>query len=627
MPVWPAPLLATEESDPMKRLRFFILLLIALAPTVERLYAFSLTSSPETDFAIVSGATDQVFPDIVFNSLRSEFLLVYEDRSSASQHRIMAQRLAGSGLPIGQPTVVVDTPKQHRRPRVAVNRSTGEYMVVWYDDDANKGVFGQLLSPSAELVGNMITVAPPAHGEQTVALAYSPSPSHYLTTWIDYRHLVGSDVFAQRVGVSGQLLGPDIAVSLAAQSQYTPAIVYNDFSGRFFVVWADRRLGSGAVDIYGRFITNDGVLWGSELLICSAPNDQWTPAVTVNEQSGELLVVWQDERNALQTYNIYGQRLSSSGALLGANFPVASTQSNRQASPRLAFGDDVYLVMWEDMRLSGQETNDVYGRWFDTIGSAIGGDFSVSLNPGNQGRPVPAFNPVSSQFLVVWGDDRSGNWDIYGLLLDSGAIPPTVTPTPTETPTTTFTPTASPTATPSLTWTSTATPTRTWTATPTASPTMTPTPTATSTTTPGAAARSAYLPLIVSFLATPPPTPVPGDPYEPNNTIAQAWGPLAPDQTYRALIYGPGDHDDFYWFDLPAAHRIEVNLWDIPTSHNYHLYLYAANQAQIAYSGNPGNQPESISTAVLPVGRYYVRVQKVIGYSATQQYSLRVILH
>jgi hypothetical protein len=129
------------------------------------------------------------------------------DRSSASQFRIMAQRLGSNGLPIGTATVVVNTPKQHRRPRVAINRSSGEYMVVWYDDDANKGVFGQLLSPSAEPVGNMIVIAPPSHGEQTADLAYSSSPSHFLTTWIDYRHLVGSDVFAQRLSTSGQPLG------------------------------------------------------------------------------------------------------------------------------------------------------------------------------------------------------------------------------------------------------------------------------------------------------------------------------------------------------------------------------------------------------------------------------------
>ena len=290
-----------------KKLR--LLALTALTLFTAAIYALPLASAPQAGFPVVSGGTDQAFPSLVYNGIRSEFLLVYEDRSSASQFRIMAQRLGSNGLPIGTATVVVNTPKQHRRPRVAINRSSGEYMVVWYDDDANKGVFGQLLSPSAEPVGNMIVIAPPSHGEQTADLAYSSSPSHFLTTWIDYRHLVGSDVFAQRLSTSGQPLGTNIAVSLAAQSQYTPAIVYNDFSGLFFVTWADKRLGAGAVDIYGRFVTNDGTLWGSEVLICSAGNDQWTPAVTVNEQNSEMLVIWQDERNALQTYNIYGQIL------------------------------------------------------------------------------------------------------------------------------------------------------------------------------------------------------------------------------------------------------------------------------------------------------------------------------
>ena len=101
-------------------------------------------------------------------------------------------------------------------------------------------------------MGDIIVIIAPNHGEQNPAVAYSPSPPHYVATWNDYRN-VTADVFAQRLSTTGQLLGDNISIVLAPQSQFTPAIVYNDFSGLFFVTWGDRRLGSGAVDIYGRF--------------------------------------------------------------------------------------------------------------------------------------------------------------------------------------------------------------------------------------------------------------------------------------------------------------------------------------------------------------------------------------
>ena len=134
-------------------------------------------------------------------------------------------------------------------------------------------------------------------------------------------------------------------------------------------------------------MTNEGALWGPEILICSAAHDQWTPAVTVNEQNGEMLVVWQDERNGALTYNLYGQRVSFTGALLGGNLPVSAVQSNHQASPKVAYGNGAYLVTWEDMRSAGQETNDVYARWFDNTGSAIGGDLTISIGFRRPGQP------------------------------------------------------------------------------------------------------------------------------------------------------------------------------------------------------------------------------------------------
>ena len=163
--------------------------------------------------------------------------------------------------------------------------------------------------------------------------------------------------------------------------------------------------------------------------------------------------------------------------------------------------------------------------------------------------------------------------------------------------------------------------------------TPTPTPTVTVTRTPPAQSRSLYLPLFLRLFDVPwptptstrTPTPVPGDPYEPNNSFDQAWGPLNSGQVYRALIYAPSDVDDFYRFDMPQARTIQVDLWDIPANNDYHLYLYNASRTLVGYSGNAGNAPEQINTANLPPGRYYVRVQRIAGHSATQQYSLRAV--
>lgn len=414
-------------------------------------YGLVAAIAPTAGFPVVVDQYDQVRPDLVFNSIRSEYLLVYEHRTSTTRSEIRAIRLTADGAATGSPAILVTTPKDHRRPRVALNRSNGEYLVVWYDQDANMGVFARRLSPLGDPIGDVIVIMPPAHGEQSASVAYSPSPPHYLVAWQDYRNTT-ADIFAQKLSTSGELVGTNIAVTLAPASQWTPAIVYNDLVGMYFVAWADRRSGNDNVNIYGQFITNDGTLWGSDLLICSAMGNQYTPSVAVNDQNGELLVAWQDQRLGTETYNIFGQRLSSSGALLGNNFQVSAVTSNHQASPRLAFGASSYLAVWEDMRSAGQETNDVYGRWYSSSGAASGPDFAISIDPGETGSPAAAYDYLRNRFLVVWSDGRDPNsQELYGLFLTS---PLPVTPTPTWTPTNTLSPTptrtSTPTATPTL---------------------------------------------------------------------------------------------------------------------------------------------------------------------------------
>jgi hypothetical protein len=128
-----------------------------------------------------------------------------------------------------------------------------------------------------------------------------------------------------------------------------------------------------------------------------------------------------------------------------------------------------------------------------------------------------------------------------------------------------------------------------------------------------------YLPLLARNLLN--------DPYEPNDSFGQAWGPLASGQTYRAYFPRESDLDDYYYLDLPAAHTIEIWLTAIPAGNDYALYLYdqSAGPLPIDYSDEYGNADEHISLPGQPAGRYYIRVERVIGTSRTQPYALRAV--
>ena len=150
--------------------------------------------------------------------------------------------------------------------------------------------------------------------------------------------------------------------------------------------------------------------------------------------------------------------------------------------------------------------------------------------------------------------------------------------------------TGSPTDTPSP------TPTDTATSTPTA--TVTPTPTATATTGP----------------ACP-------DPYEPNETFADAW-PVSSGE-YEAYICEPGDQD---WFsiDLLRHQELSVSLYELPE--DYDLELYDPRGVLMASSRNGGTTSESIEFRDPEItGVHRVRVLGVAGaFDPDKTYTLKL---
>jgi len=157
-------------------------------------------------------------------------------------------------------------------------------------------------------------------------------------------------------------------------------------------------------------------------------------------------------------------------------------------------------------------------------------------------------------------------------------------------------------------------------------PTPTPTPTATETRTTPVTQTRVYLPLMYRDYQRPvPPTPVPGDPIEPNDSPSEAWGPVDSNAPLRSVIYGVADEWDYYYFQLANSHDIDVKLSDISADANYHLYLYDNTLNRIGYSGNHGNSDERIIQENAEPGKYYVAIKRIEGADIPQPYQLTVI--
>lgn len=116
------------------------------------------------------------------------------------------------------------------------------------------------------------------------------------------------------------------------------------------------------------------------------------------------------------------------------------------------------------------------------------------------------------------------------------------------------------------------------------------------------------------------------DRYEPNDTPAQAYGPLSSGQVITAYIWDATDRDDYYWFQTSQSAPVTITLTNIPASCDFDLYVYYYQDGyqQVAYSNKSGNSDEEVIFNATANTKYYIRVYAYQGSSNTQGYRLSV---
>jgi len=187
-------------------------------------------------------------------------------------------------------------------------------------------------------------------------------------------------------------------------------------NGDIVVVWQDGR--NGKYDIYAQLYNSSGNKMGNNFRVNddSGSSYQHDPAISA-DVSGNFMVVWRDERNG--NPDIYAQRYNSSGNKMGNNFRVNDDSgSSYQSDPAISV--DVsgnFVVVWRDERNGNY---DIYAQRYNSSGNKMGNNFRVNDDSGISYQSDPAISvDASGNFVVVWEDERNGNTDVYAQLFNS----------------------------------------------------------------------------------------------------------------------------------------------------------------------------------------------------------------
>ena len=188
-----------------------------------------------------------------------------------------------------------------------------------------------------------------------------------------------------------------------------PAVAYNSQRQEYLVVfWNDR---SGNDDIRAERVSKDGTLLGGVWVAAGVGAERRYPDVAYNSQANEYLVVWEEDE-----VDIRGQRISATGGLVGGAFDIVlgigGSSSCWQPAVAYASTENKYLVVVQVDSLAGSA---IGAQALNGDGSAWGTYFDIEPPTADQKwYPDLAYNRLFNEFLVVWAQQNTGQYDIRG---------------------------------------------------------------------------------------------------------------------------------------------------------------------------------------------------------------------
>ncbi|MBM3238048.1 hypothetical protein FJZ31_17290 [Candidatus Poribacteria bacterium] len=175
-------------------------------------------------------------------------------------------------------------------------------------------------------------------------------------------------------------------------------------------------------------------------IVCFSVEYAWSQDILVNDKSGDtvgiashsynsvamdwagnFVAVWTDNRNVHN--DVWLQRFDSDGNPIGGNEKVNDDLgTDAQSCSRVAMDKDGnFIVVWHDNR---DGDYNIYAQRFDSSGNPVGSNFKINDDIGVARQVEPSIGMDSNgNFVVAWIDGRDGGQDIYAQRFDDTATP------------------------------------------------------------------------------------------------------------------------------------------------------------------------------------------------------------
>jgi predicted lipoprotein with Yx(FWY)xxD motif len=203
--------------------------------------------------------------------------------------------------------------------------------------------------------------------------------------------------------------------------QIYPKTVSDGYGGAI-ITWQDNLADES--NIYIQRINSTGfVQWTvNGLMLCNAPGNQIYPTLA-SDGSGGAIITWEDLRDINHKYDIYSQRISSSGVAQWTpnGVPITSLTSGQYNPIIISDGLGGAFITWIDFRGDGSSAN-IYAQKINSAGEVQWPVNGVALsNVLGIKRNVNIVKDGSGGAIIAWEDERLGgfNENIYAQRINS----------------------------------------------------------------------------------------------------------------------------------------------------------------------------------------------------------------
>jgi len=363
-------------------------------------------------FLVCGAETDQSTPHVSYDANAGQYWVVWQDWRAAVGWQVRFRRVSAAGALLGSEVVANAGTRSASEPRVV--SGGGRTAIIWTETDGSSvyEVIARVFGPTGTALGSPMRLSPAGVVALAPDVAHNPDADEYMMVWTQHNGATDFDVVGRRLAGTITTGTAILTMSNAGDAQVLPRVAYNTQAQRYLVVWQDRRDVTDW-DIYGQLLSPTGALVGGNLGVYRGVYDDTEPSVASRDTASEFLVVYTRAYQPSGHPDICAQIMGGDGTR-GEGFRIWVTTNDRWA-PALAHrsGTNEFLVVWTDRYYRNER--DIYGYRVLTTPALMGSRLVISAGRKGEEHPSVAYNNQSNEYLAVWQDFRSGtDYNIRG---------------------------------------------------------------------------------------------------------------------------------------------------------------------------------------------------------------------